>query len=332
MNGVVHMPDVADDKKGLPRDDKKNGKNLMTPVRIVVLTTLTMIAFAGNSLLCRMALAHSIIDAASFTSIRLLSGALMLWLVVRLTATRQVASGIPGMPGMSDSSALKGKPGENGNWGSALALFVYAASFSFAYASLTAATGALLLFSAVQATMIGHGLYSGERINRMQLLGLLLSVAGLVGLLLPGLAAPSLPGSLMMLSSGTAWGIYSLRGKGIQDPLRATAGNFWRAVPAAIGFSLLMSGRFSLDSVGLLCALASGALTSGLGYALWYAVLPVLKVTQASTVQLSVPVIAALGGVLFLDEALSARMLLASTAILCGIALVIVEKRRPADA
>lgn len=279
----------------------------MTSVRILTLTTLAMIAFAGNSLLCRIALKHTSIDPATFTSIRLLSGALMLWLIVRLRS---------------------GASAGNGNWLSAFALFIYAAGFSYAYVSLSAATGALLLFGAVQVTMIGRGLWKGERLQRAQLIGLMLAFAGLVGLLLPGLSAPPLYGSLLMLSAGVAWGIYSLRGKEAGDPTRVTSGNFLRTVPIALLLSLSMFNNISLDQDGFYYALASGALASGIGYAIWYTVLPMLKATSAATVQLSVPVIAALGGVVFLGEAITARLIFASIAILGGIALVILEKKR----
>ncbi len=278
----------------------------MSRLRIVALIALAMIAFAGNSLLCRLALKDTAIDAASFTTLRLLSGAVMLWLVVRLR-------------GGARSGA--------GNWLSALALFAYAAGFSFAYISLPAATGALLLFGAVQATMIGHGLWRGERLRGAQTVGLVLALGGLVGLLLPGLSAPPLFGSAMMLGAGAAWGIYSLRGRGAGDATRVTAGNFLRAVPIAAAMSILMLGKASLDGAGLLYAVASGALASGLGYAIWYTALPAIKATTAATVQLSVPVIAALGGILFLGEAITLRLALASIAILGGIALVILEKR-----
>lgn len=275
--------------------------------RLFILTALTMIAFAGNSLLCRIALAHTAIDAASFTTIRLASGALMLWLLLVRMARKTSGAG---------------------NWWSALALFAYAACLSFSYASLTTATGALLLFGAVQATMIGQGMWRGERLRGWQLVGLVLAVAGLLGLLLPGLSAPPLMGSLLMLSSGIAWGIYSLRGKGVDDPVRATAGNFLRAALMAAVLSLAMLNSFSVDRAGFLCALTSGALTSAIGYAIWYTVLPHLKMTQASTVQLSAPVLAAVGGTVFLGEAVTVRMVLASIAILGGIALVILRKQR----
>ena len=275
--------------------------------RIIILTSLAMFAFAGNSLLCRAALKHTSIDAASFTTIRLISGALMLWLVVRVRS---------------------GTHSGSGNWLSAFALFVYAAGFSFAYVSLPAATGALLLFGAVQATMIVHGIWAGERMQKLQLLGLVLALAGLVGLLLPGLSAPPVIGSLLMLGAGVAWGVYSLRGRGAGDPTRVTAGNFLRAVPIAAALSVIMFDRISLDSAGFWYAVASGALASGIGYAIWYTALPALKAAKAATVQLSVPVIAALGGIVLLGEPLTLRLVLSSAAILGGIALVILEKRQ----
>ena len=282
----------------------------MTPARLIVLTSLAMLAFAGNSLLCRLALKHSGIDAASFTTLRLLAGALVLALVVRIKQPTTASATTPG-----------------GNWLSALALFAYAAGFSFAYISLPAATGALLLFGAVQATMIGIGIWRGERLRGRQWLGVLLALGGLIGLMLPGLSAPPLFGAVLMLGAGVAWGIYSLRGKGASDPTRVTAGNFLRAVPITLTLSLLMLNRVSLDQAGVGYALLSGALASGLGYAIWYSVLPAMKTTHAATVQLSVPVLATLGGLVFLGEALNGRMVMASITILGGIALVILEKK-----
>ena len=278
----------------------------MFHARTIVLTSLAMTAFAGNSLLCRLALKQTSIDASSFTAIRLLSGALVLWLVTR---------------------RAKGNQAGAGNWLSALALFSYAAGFSFAYLSLPAASGALLLFGAVQATMIGYGLWMGERFRRLQLIGLFLALGGLLGLLLPGLSAPPLFGSVLMLGAGLAWGVYSLRGKGAGDPTLVTAGNFLRAAPLAVALSLFLLKDSSLNMAGFWLAVASGALTSGIGYAVWYSVLPALKATNAATVQLSVPVIAALGGIVFLAEPITLRLGLASAAILGGIALVILEKR-----
>ena len=280
----------------------------MSPARTFVLTALAMTAFAGNSLLCRLALRNTAIDAASFTAIRLVSGALVLWLIARRFRRDQSGSG---------------------NWPSALALFAYAAAFSFAYRSLPAGAGALLLFGAVQATMIGWGLWSGERLRAPQLAGLAVALGGLSGLLLPGVSAPPLGASVLMMGAGIAWGVYSLRGKGAGDPTRVTAGNFLRAAPVAVALGLFMFtlDGASLDAAGFCYAVASGAVTSGIGYAIWYTALPALKATTAATVQLSVPVITALGGIAFLGEPVTLRLVLASSAILGGIALVVLQKR-----
>jgi drug/metabolite transporter (DMT)-like permease len=261
-----------------------------------------MIAFAANSLLCRVALRQMQIDAASFTAIRVVSGGAVLWLV--LQARRRKS---------------------NGNWISACALFAYTAAFSFAYLSLPAGTGALLLFAAVQGTMIVAGVRNGERLHVRQWSGVAIAFAGLVLLLLPGTAAPSLRGSLLMLSAGTAWGVYSLRGKRVADATAATGGNFIRAMPMA----LILAGAFSpwarLTPAGISYALISGIITSGLGYVIWYSVLPSLKATSAATVQLSAPVLAALGGVVLLGESMTLRMTAASTAVLVGITLALIR-------
>lgn len=283
----------------------------MSHARTLMLTLLALLAFAGNSLLCRVALTRSAIDPASFTTLRLLSGALLLWLLLRWRG---------------DAVRI------DGSWVSASALFVYAAGFSFAYLTLPAATGALLLFGAVQATMFGVGLLRGERLRASQQWGLVVALAGLLGLLMPGLGTPSLSGSMLMLAAGTAWGIYSLRGSGSADPLRVTAGNFIRTVPFALLLSLAWLDHSALDRLGLACAVASGALTSALGYVIWYRALPALRATTAATVQLSVPLITAMGGVVLLGEALSAQLVLAAIAILGGIALVIRQGSRASDA
>ena len=279
----------------------------MSSARLAALTLLTMIAFAANSVLCRIALKDTRIDPASFTAIRLASGALVLWVL---------------------ASMLRRDQSGRGNWLSALALFAYAAGFSFAYVSLSAATGALLLFGAVQATMIGHGIWNGERQTGWQIVGLLLALGGLVGLLLPGLTAPPLAGSALMVIAGIAWGVYSLRGRGAGDPTRVTAGNFVRSVPLAALLALLPLARTEWDAIGAGYAVASGAIASGMGYAVWYSVLPALRAVTAATVQLSVPVIAALGGIVFLGETLTARLVLASVATLGGIAMVILNRPR----
>jgi drug/metabolite transporter (DMT)-like permease len=275
------------------------------PGRVAVLTVLAMLAFAGNSLLCRAALRDTGIDAASLTSIRLISGAAVLAALVLLR---------------------RGRPWASGTWQAAAMLFAYAAFFSFAYRQLSAATGALLLFGAVQLTMLGWGLARGERLAGAQWFGLLAALAGLVVLLLPGLAAPSLQAALFMLAAGAAWGIYSLLGRGASNPVGGTAGNFLRALPFAIVLSAVTAARADLDLGGAAYAVASGAITSGLGYVLWYAVLPSFKATSAATVQLSVPVLATLGGVVLLAEPVSFRLLISAAAILGGIALVILRR------
>jgi len=280
--------------------------------RVLILTLAAMIAFASNSLLCRAALRQTSIDAASFTFVRVFSGAVVLWLVMNLRRMIRTTRDV----------------GVGGNWISALALFLYAAGFSFAYVDVAAGTGALLLFGAVQATMILWGLHKGERLHAIQIVGLIVAMTGLVVLLFPGLSAPPLFGSILMLGAGVAWGIYSLRGKREKNPVTATTGNFVRAVPFAAAVSIIFLRWLDLDLAGVIYAIISGAITSGLGYVIWYSVLPSLKAASAATVQLSVPVLAAAGGILLLGEPLTLRYLLASVAILGGIALVVLEKNR----
>lgn len=275
--------------------------------RLASLVALAMLAFAANSLLCRIALRDGHIDAASFTAIRLLSGALALWLIVRLRGGAGVTPW-------------------GGSWPSALALFVYAAGFSWAYLQLSAATGALLLFGAVQASMILWGLWRGERLGLGQGCGLLLAGAGLAVLMLPGASAPQVQPALAMLLAGVAWGVYSLRGRGQGDATANTAGNFLRCLPLAALLGLAGLPWAHLDGSGVLLALLSGALASGCGYALWYAVLPALRATQAASVQLSVPLITALLGVLLLGEPFGPRLLLAALLLLGGIAWVLLGR------
>ena len=278
-------------------------------MRIVVLTTLAMLAFAGNSLLCRIALRDTAIDAASFTTIRIAAGALALAILL---------------------AARGAKPTAGGSWLMAAMLFSYAAFFSFAYRELSAATGALLLFGAVQMTMMGYGLVAGERLGAVKVAGLVVALAGLVALLLPGLAAPPLRGAAFMIAAGASWGVYSILGKRVGNPTAATGGNFMRAVPFAAALGLAAMNDATVDLHGALYAVLSGALTSGLGYVLWYAALPSLRATQAAIVQLSVPALAALGGALLLAEPITPRLLVASAAILGGIAITIAGKGRSA--
>ena len=276
-----------------------------TRATTALLTAAALIAFAGNSLLCRLALTRTSIDAASFTTIRIASGAMALLLIVRLR------------PGPRHTG---------GSWPSALALMVYAAGFSFAYVRLTAGTGALLLFGAVQATMITVGVIRGERLSPLQTCGLLLAYAGLVDLVLPGITAPPVISAALMISAGIAWGVYSLRAKGAGDPTAVTAGNFVRAVPMAFLVSVLALSIRSVNAAGAMFAITSGALASGVGYAVWYTALRDLRATTAATVQLSVPVIAAIGGITLLHEPLTSRLLLSAAAILGGVALVVLTR------
>ncbi len=274
----------------------------MTSARLAVLTALALLAFAANSLLCRWALAHTSIDAASFATLRLASGAGMLVLLMHMRGA---------------------SPIREGQWRSGFALFVYAAGFSFAYVHLGAATGALLLFGAVQATMILLGLWRGERFRALQWGGIVIAATGLLVLLLPGASAPSLLGAGLMLAAGVAWGLYSIWGRSAEDAAAATAGNFVRALPFALVLSVLTLGSANVDAPGALLAMASGALASGLGYVLWYAVLPHLASLRAAALQLVVPPLAALGGVLLLNESVTARFVFASLAVLGGVALVL---------
>lgn len=278
----------------------------LSPFRVISLVMLTMLAFAANSIFCRLALKTTQIDAASFTTIRLVSGALVLMLIVRAR-------------GVSTTSS--------GSWSAAVALFVYAAGFSYSYIELPAAVGALLLFGAVQVTMIGFGLRAGERLSTLQWVGLLIAVGGLVSLLLPGLSAPEPIAAGLMLLAGFAWGIYSLLGRKFGNPSAATARNFVLSLPFTIILSIVAANSVRLDGAGVAYAVASGALASGIGYAIWYAVLPSLAATVAATLQLSVPVIAAAGGVLFLGEVVTLHLALCSIAILGGIGFVIAGRR-----
>jgi drug/metabolite transporter (DMT)-like permease len=284
----------------------------MTPRRppVALLTLLALVGFAANSLLCRTALRTSDIDPASFTSIRLASGALTLAAIVR----------------------LRGRPTASaGSFASAAALFAYAIAFSFAYVRLDSGTGALLLFGAVQMTMVGGAMARGERPRAREWLGLLVAIGGLVLLVFPSLSSPPPLAAASMLSAGAAWGVYSLRGKGTPDPLAATASNFARALPFALVVSVLAfgtSGPAHATTRGVACAVASGALASGIGYSLWYAALAELTATRAGIVQLSVPVVAAVGGVMLLGEHPTSRLAIASCAILGGIALATLNASR----
>ena len=283
--------------------------NAPMPRRTALCTVAALTAFAANSILSRLALEGSAIDAASFTTVRLLSGALTL-LVFSSLASKSTTSVRPG------------------SWWAASLLFLYAVAFSFAYLSLSAGTGALILFAAVQLTMILAALLAGERPAQLEWLGLVAALAGLVYLVSPGLSAPSADGSVLMGLAGISWGLYSLLGRGVQDPVAVTTGNFVRSVPVTLLVSAVAFRSLELSGSGVLLAVVSGALTSGLGYVIWYAALPGLSATRAATVQLSMPVLAAVGGVLFLFETVTFRLLFSAVLILGGIGLSLLGRSR----
>ena len=271
-------------------------------LRIAGLTAATLVCFAGNSLLCRAALRPRLVDPATFTLVRVASGAVVLALVLAI--------------------GRRARP-SGGTFASALALFAYAAAFSLAYVRIGAGVGALLLFAAVQVTMVGWTAARGVRPRPLQWLGLAIALAGLAFLALPGASAPDLGGSALMLAAGAAWGVYSLRGRIARDPLSTTAHNFVLAAPLALALSVAFAPTASATAPGVALAVASGALASGGGYSLWYAVVPVLGATRAAAIQLAVPVLAGLGATAFLGEQLTARVALAGAAILAGIALTL---------
>lgn len=275
-----------------------------SPTRTILLTGFAMIAFASNSLLNKLALGQDTIDPTSYTTVRLVSGAVML-------------SMIAGLQRKKGATVLRG------SWISAAFLLLYAVAFSFAYLSLSTGTGALILFGSVQVTMIVVALQSGERPHTMEWVGLALALGGLVYLMFPGLTAPSSIGSALMAVAGISWGFYTIRGRGSQNPLGDTAGNFVYAVPMVLVVLLFALKGVSISSHGILYAALSGMLASGVGYVLWYAALRGLSTTRAATVQLSVPVIAAWGGVIFLSEIVSVRLFVAGMLILGGIALAL---------
>jgi len=279
-------------------------------LKTALMTALALIAFAGNSVLNRLALGEDAVDAAGFTSIRLASGVLMLWAIL---AFRK----------LSDTSK---KPLSRGRWFASLMLFVYALGFSYAYLSLDTGMGALILFGMVQITMITSGIIQGNTLNKTEWFGTLLAFAGFTYLMIPGASAPSFTGFLLMAFAGIAWGFYTLAGKRSSDALGDTAYNFLRTSPLVILLVVISLNDIQLTARGVILACVSGALTSGVGYALWYAALRNLSALQAAVLQLLVPVLATLGGLIFANESLSLRLILASALILTGIFLVIVGK------
>ena len=283
--------------------DATTARFVTTELRTIVYTGFALLAFAGNSVLCRLALRNATIDPATFSTVRLAAGAATLLLVV---AWRR-----------------KGKPHIEGSWTSAAMLFLYAVPFSFAYTRLSTGTGALILFGCVQLTMLIAALWFGERPDPLQWLGLFLAIGGLVYLLLPGLDAPSLSGAALMAVAGFSWGVYSLRGRRAADALAQTTSNFVRSVPMVAVVSIIALPQFFVQRSGVILAIASGAIASGLGYVVWYQALAGLTATRAAIVQLLVPILAALGGVLFLSEQISLRLALATVTVLGGIGLAL---------
>ena len=279
-------------------------------MKTLLLTSLALVAFAANSILCRLALGAQAIDAESFTIVRLLSGSLALMIILWFTGRA-------------------GNKTSRGSWPASVALFLYAAAFSYAYISLDTGTGALILFGAVQVTMIVLSIRAGNRLHVLEWAGVGTAFAGFVLLILPGVSAPSTSGFLLMSLAGVAWGIYTLMGKGSKDPLADTSYNFLRTTPMALILVLMaLSSSAEYSSQGILLAVLSGAIASGLGYTIWYTALRGLSTTQAAVVQLSVPVIAAMGGVAFSEETITLRLLESAVLILGGILLVVLGRHR----
>ena len=314
-------------------------------MKVALYTIIALIAFAANSLLCRMALADGAIDAWNFSAIRLLSGAACLGLIMLLQAhflkrnalkrkllkrTRLKQSSLKQtalqQTGSVDKTVLK----EKGDWLSAISLVIYAICFSVAYQALDTGTGALILFAVVQLTMIGWGIYNKEKLNRVQWLALLIAFIGFMYLMLPSATTPSLSGALMMAISGVAWGVYSIRGKTCVSPLRTTGFNFLRSLVAVPILALVgMSYLTDISMKGVILGAASGAIASGIGYSIWYVAMPLLKTTQSAVVQLCVPILAAIMGVVFLSEQLTLEFVIASLVILGAVLVFVLNKNRP---
>ena len=298
MKGYTDKPD----KGRLSPDSRASG------LKIITLTAIALIAFAANTVLGRLALGSGSIDAAGFTVVRLFSGAVVLFLIT-----------------------MGGKSGDSiparGGWFPAAMLFLYAITFSFAYLSLDTGTGALILFGAVQITMIAASLLAGHRLHASEWIGVTVAFAGFVYLVLPGVTAPSTAGFVLMSVAGMAWGIYTVKGRGSRFPLADTAWNFMRTVPFIAVLGIVGMEQLHFSKEGILLAVLSGGITSGVGYAVWYAALGALSATQAAVVQLLVPVLAALGGVVFVSETLTLRLLVSAVMILGGILMVVLGKR-----
>ncbi|RVU85810.1 DMT family transporter [Leucothrix sargassi] len=291
-----------------------------TPIaKTITLTTLALIAFAANSILCRLALGNESIDAAGFTIIRLLAGAITLMVILQLQSFMAAKA-------QAQQAGSVQPPATKGSWFSALMLFIYAALFSFAYVSMDTGTGALVLFGAVQLTMIVVSLLRGEKLLLVEWIGMIVAFVGFVYLVLPQLGTPSLIGFIMMSVSGIAWGFYTLAGRGSTNPLSDTSYNFLRTIPMVSLMLVVSIQQLSLSPEGVIWAVLSGSLASGVGYSIWYSALRGLSSTQAAVVQLLVPVIAAIGGLIFMSEAITLRLFISGVMILGGIALVVLGR------
>ncbi len=278
-------------------------------LKTILLTALALIAFAANSVICKMALGEELIDAPAFTIVRLLSGAIVLLFILLITKNKSASN-------------------QKGSWFSSAMLFLYAISFSFAYNSLDTGTGALILFGAVQISMVTISLFNGNKLDLREWIGMIISFIGFVYLILPGVTAPSPIGFVLMALAGTAWGIYTLQGKKSKDPLRDTAFNFIRTIPFLIVLLFFVYQKISFSYDGIWLAIISGGITSGIGYTIWYIALRGLTSTQAAVVQLLVPIIAAFGGVLFVSEKITSRLSWSSLMILGGIIIIIYYKKK----
>ncbi len=282
---------------------------MMNTWRISIFTVIALMAFAANSVLNRLALGGNTIDASSYIGIRLVSGAFTLWL-------------LHGFFNQKSNLILR-----EGNIVPAFYLFLYGITFSFAYRSLSSGTGAFILFGTVQTTMIVAVLLRGERPHIAEWLGLIIAISGLIYLVFPGLSAPDPVGALLMVTAGIAWGFYTLRGKGVKDPLETTAINFILAVPMVLLVNIFTFSKAHFSTEGVLYAVLSGSIASGVGYVIWYAALKGLTTTQAALLQLGVPIIAAFGGVIFLQETITLRLVMAGVLIIGGVVLALLGKK-----
>jgi drug/metabolite transporter (DMT)-like permease len=281
--------------------------NRKSLIKTFILTSMALIAFAANSVLCRLALGSGAIDASSFTVVRLLSGSIVLLVIIGVTRKSSTQSA-------------------KGSWAASFMLFLYAVTFSYAYISLDTGTGALILFASVQITMILLSLISGTRLHFIEWIGVTVAFAGFVYLILPGVTTPSIMGFLLMTIAGIAWGIYTLKGRGSNAPLLDTAYNFFRTTPLVLILVISTISKANYSFEGILLAVISGGITSGIGYTIWYIALGGLSSTQAAVLQLSVPVIAAFGGVIFVAETITFRLAISATFVLGGILMVVIGK------